>query len=52
MGIKEELLTLLRCLLDNASVSVRIGEQMSRKISMGRGLLQGSSLPPMLFNIY
>ena len=42
MEIQGGLLTLLRCLFDTVSVMVRIGGQMSRKIPMGRELLQGS----------
>ena len=52
MGIKGGDLNLLRCLFDEASATVRIGGQMSRRIPMGRGVLQGSLLSPMLFNIF
>ena len=52
MGIKGGLLTLLRCLFDGAEIAVRIGGQMSRKIPMGRGLLQGSLLSPIFFNVF
>ena len=52
VGIKGELYRLLRCLFDQASVVIRIGGQLSRKVIMGRGLLQGSLLSPFLFNIF
>ena len=52
MGIKGGLHNLLKCLFDYASVVVRIGGQKSRKIFLGRGLLQGSLLSPLLFNIF
>ena len=45
-------MTLLRGLFDGAAVAVRIRGQMSRRIPMGRGLLQGSLLSPMLFNVF
>ena len=50
--IKGGILSLLRCLFDAVSVMIRIGGQMFRKIPMGRGLLQGSLLSPMLFNVF
>ena len=52
IGIKGGLYKLLRCLFDHASVVVRIGGRMSRKVIMGRGLLQGSLVSPSLFNIF
>ena len=52
MGIKGGLLTLLRCLFDGAEIAVRIGGQMTRKIPMGSGLLQGSLLSPIFFNVF
>ena len=52
IGIKGGLLVLLKCLFDYAETTIRIGGQASRKVPMGRGLLQGSLLSPMLFNIF
>ena len=52
MGIKGGLLALLRCLFDCAEVTIRIGGQVSRKVPLGRGVLQGSLLSPILFNIF
>ena len=52
MGIRGGLHNLLKCLFDYTSVVLRIGGQVSRKILMGRGLLQGSLLSPLLFNIF
>lgn len=45
-------MALLRCLFDCAEVTIRIGGQVSRKVPLGRGVLQGSLLSPILFNIF
>ena len=52
IGIKGGLYDLLISLFDYTSVTIRIRGQVSRKIAMGRGLLQGSLLSPILFNIF
>ena len=52
LGIKGGVYNLLRSLFNCASVMVRIGGQVSRRIHLGRGLLQGSLLSPILFNVF
>lgn len=45
-------LKLLKSIFDHAEVAVRINGKQSRYVKMGRGLLQGSLLSPLLFNIF
>ena len=45
-------LKLLKSMFDHAEVAVRINGKQSRYVKMGRGLLQGSLLSPLLFNIF
>ena len=45
-------LKLLRTMFDRAEVAVRVNGKVSRYVKMGRGLLQGSLLSPLLFNIF
>ena len=52
MGWDEDLIRLLKSLFNNTRVMVRVGGHQSRKVDMGRGLLQGSILSPILFNVY
>lgn len=52
LGIEGGVYNLLRSLFNCASVMVRIGGQESRRIQLGRGLLQGSVLSPILFNVF
>ena len=52
MGWDGDLIRLLKSLFDHVKVMVRVGGHQSREIDMGVGLLQGSILSPILFNVY
>ena len=52
MGWDGDLIRLLKSLFDHVKVMVRVGGRQSREVDMGVGLLQGSILSPILFNVY
>ena len=45
-------LRLLKSMFDHSEVAVRVNGKESRYVKMGRGLLQGSLLSPLLFNVF
>ena len=45
-------LRLIKSMFDHAEVAVRVNGKESRYVKMGRGLLQGSLLSPLLFNVF
>jgi hypothetical protein len=49
---QHSLICLLRALFDSNAAQLVVGGQRSDDISATRGLLQGSSLSPVLFNLF
>ena len=52
MGWDGDLIRFLKSLFNHVKVMVRVGGCQSREVDMGVGLLQGSILSPILFNVY
>ena len=52
MGIPPDLIASLRALFDHNTVQICIGSAKSEPIQCKRGLLQGSAISPILFDIY
>ena len=50
--MSKETVQLLRCLFDNNSSLLLVNGQKGEPIANKRGLLQGSSLSPILFNYF
>ena len=51
-GVNKHMISVCRSLLDNNVANLVVNGQRSRDIKCRRGLLQGSSLSPLLFNVY
>ena len=52
IGIREELLKSLKALYTNLYSSVKVNDRQSLAFKVGRGVKQGCTLSPILFNIF